>query len=336
MHTGAAIPTASLLPRVPGAARRAIMDSAGIPAAPTRMEVTVDMKILCATDGTEAAQAGAGLIRALGRRRAEVTVVCVVDTEPAVPAEYYLKPEVLGQLREDAAQIAGAAAAALREGGFQAIPKVLEGGAGTAIVDAAHEGEYDLVALGAGRHSWLGALLMGSTSTYVLHACEAPLLIVHEPPPPGVDKLKVLLAGDDSPASDRARQLLAAFADPERCVVTVMSVAQVPYSFTVGHPGGTMAGSGTHLVTELIDKARESAERAAVHLREDGFTAETLATDGVPHHQVLEQAKTGGYHLVVVGSSGQGPLRRSLMGSVSEAVVRHAPAAMVGRAPGPR
>jgi len=45
---------------------------------------------------------------------------------------------------------------------------------------------------------------------------------------------------------------------------------------------------------------------------------------GHPESEILRIAEEIGADLVVLGSRGLGPLRRALMGSVSESVVRHA------------
>jgi nucleotide-binding universal stress UspA family protein len=55
---------------------------------------------------------------------------------------------------------------------------------------------------------------------------------------------------------------------------------------------------------------------------------------GRPGHQLLEEAQDIGADLVVVGSRGRGVMSRTLLGSVSDQVARHAPATFVGRLAG--
>jgi nucleotide-binding universal stress UspA family protein len=45
---------------------------------------------------------------------------------------------------------------------------------------------------------------------------------------------------------------------------------------------------------------------------------------GVPDREIVELAEKLGAGLVVMGSRGRGGIRRALMGSVSDSVVRHA------------
>jgi nucleotide-binding universal stress UspA family protein len=45
---------------------------------------------------------------------------------------------------------------------------------------------------------------------------------------------------------------------------------------------------------------------------------------GRPDAEIIDQAEQIGAGLIVMGSKGFGPIRRALMGSVSDSVVRHA------------
>jgi nucleotide-binding universal stress UspA family protein len=72
-------------------------------------------------------------------------------------------------------------------------------------------------------------------------------------------------------------------------------------------------------------RAREVLEAAVEKVHSIGGTVAQahLRVGGVPH-EIVSLAEDTGVGLIVVGSRGHGGIRRALMGSVSESVVRHA------------
>jgi nucleotide-binding universal stress UspA family protein len=71
--------------------------------------------------------------------------------------------------------------------------------------------------------------------------------------------------------------------------------------------------------------AKETLEQQAKRIEESGGTVnETYLREGRADEEIVELAEEIGAGLIVMGSRGHGRLRRALMGSVSDAVVRHA------------
>ena len=71
--------------------------------------------------------------------------------------------------------------------------------------------------------------------------------------------------------------------------------------------------------------AKEMLEEQAKRIEESGGTVkETHLREGRAAEEIVELAEELGAGLIVMGSRGHGRLRRALMGSVSDAVVRHA------------
>ena len=85
------------------------------------------------------------------------------------------------------------------------------------------------------------------------------------------------------------------------------------------------------LERQMRERGQRHADRAATLLRDAGFEAEAHIASGSPTEQLLKEADSGEFDLVAVGSRGLGPFRRALLGSVSDQVVRHSRAALVGR-----
>jgi nucleotide-binding universal stress UspA family protein len=72
-------------------------------------------------------------------------------------------------------------------------------------------------------------------------------------------------------------------------------------------------------------EAKEMLEQQAKRIEEWGASVkETHLREGRAAEEIVELAEEIGAGLIVLGSRGHGRLRRALMGSVSDAVVRHA------------
>jgi nucleotide-binding universal stress UspA family protein len=129
-----------------------------------------------------------------------------------------------------------------------------------------------------------------------------------------VSTMKILLAYDGFEHSRHALEETAKLAVGGRGQVTVLSV--VP-------PDARGSKSGGHV--GLRPHAHEDVARAHEYLRDHGVESEMKIDHGDPVAQIVEELKTGGYDLAVVGSRGRGPVGRLLLGSVSSEVVANAP-----------
>jgi nucleotide-binding universal stress UspA family protein len=76
--------------------------------------------------------------------------------------------------------------------------------------------------------------------------------------------------------------------------------------------------------TESAEEAKAIVAKAAGELRSASVNATTAVTQGDAKSVILDDAKTWGADLIVVGSRGRKGLDRFMLGSVSEAVLRHA------------
>ena len=72
-------------------------------------------------------------------------------------------------------------------------------------------------------------------------------------------------------------------------------------------------------------EAKEVLEQQAKRIEDSGVSVkETHLREGRADEEIVEVAEEIGAGLIVMGSRGYGRLRRALLGSVSDAVVRHA------------
>jgi nucleotide-binding universal stress UspA family protein len=143
---------------------------------------------------------------------------------------------------------------------------------------------------------------------------------------------KVLLATDGSEEASSATEAAVEICEKtgsEMHVVHVYGVAPIyPLYPEATDPGGVELEDPV-LQEELENlseqRAREVLDAAVEKVRSAGSTVAQahLREGGVPH-EIVALAEDLGVGLIVLGSRGHGGIRRALMGSVSDSVVRHA------------
>lgn len=291
------------------------------------------MKVLYATDGSEAAFAAKNVLLKLFRRdKTKIRAVSVTHAWSLDPDHIAFQLDPISERRGDSHEIVDAAAAELVEAGFDVKTVVLEGAPGHELVKYAKSG-FDLVLVGAGSHSWLGTRLLGSVSTYVLHEAPCSVAVAHEAITPD-GRGRVLVGVDGSNISDETVRMMASGLDPDRCDIAVLSV--VPYQTPPITPvlmGPVVTDRKTmeRVDEQLVRQAEDHVHRAAAVFQEAGFHTTARVEHGGPATVLLEEAKQIDADAIAVGSRGLGPIRRALLGSVSDQIARHAGVALVGR-----
>jgi nucleotide-binding universal stress UspA family protein len=135
--------------------------------------------------------------------------------------------------------------------------------------------------------------------------------------------VKILLAIDDSKFSEAAIESIIRQAKPQKTEVRVLHVIEaIPI-----YPDGQAWGYGPE-ASQVLEEQRKEAEglvaRAGKTLREKNFKVMTAIEEGNPKEVIIDSAAEWQADLIVVGSHGRKGLDRFFMGSVSEAVARHA------------
>ena len=134
---------------------------------------------------------------------------------------------------------------------------------------------------------------------------------------------KILLATD---GSEEARQAAQAAVELSKDTGSEVHVAYVIPSPTQLRGHHTYSEEVMRSVTEQADEEGHSfLEDQAEQLRSSGGkVAETHLRAGEPDKEIVKLSEELGVGTIVIGSRGLGALKRALMGSVSESVVRHA------------
>jgi nucleotide-binding universal stress UspA family protein len=137
---------------------------------------------------------------------------------------------------------------------------------------------------------------------------------------------RILLATDGSEEADLALQTAADLAKYTGSELHIVHVEAASY---VSPTTDWESLGGEDLPTRLDEVAKEAAktkvDEQVQKVREaEGETAGAHARVGYPEAEIVDLAEELGTGLIVMGSRGLGGLRRTLMGSVSDSVVRHA------------
>jgi nucleotide-binding universal stress UspA family protein len=135
--------------------------------------------------------------------------------------------------------------------------------------------------------------------------------------------VKVLLAIDESKFSQAAAQAVIERVLPKDTEVRVLHVV-TPISPVVGEMGTGITDTSAWEQAQLT-QAKTLVDEVAQRLRAARLNVSTVVEEGDPKTKIIDHAAYWHADLIVLGSHGRKGIDRFLLGSVSEAVARHAP-----------
>ena len=296
---------------------------------------TFPTKVLLATDGSKEADLAARSAAELaGKTGSELHVVHVFGLSPwyaaypeatrfdgAALENSVLDEDVQRISEQRARELLDAEAEKLRSvGGTQAQAHLVEGGVPQEIVGLAETIGAGLIVVGSRGHGGIRRALMGSVSDSVVRHAHCPVLVVRDGESerdflPG----RILLAVDGSEEASTAAQTAAELAERTDSELHVVHVGEVEPVF---HPErhGYRAR-----YEELQEEARRLLEGQVGEIEAAGVTvSRAYLRMGRPDEEIVGLAEEIGADLIATGSRGVGGMRRALMGSASDSVVRHA------------
>jgi nucleotide-binding universal stress UspA family protein len=274
------------------------------------------MRVLFATDGSKEAEAAATWLSAFPLPANARALVLAVQELPPSPLDIPTVREFDRALLDEARGATGRAAARLRERFATIETRVVTGEPRQTIVDVAAEWDADLVVVGARGLGAIASAVLGSVSLAVARHAPCPVLVVR----PTVRPLaSVVVAFDGSTWAQRAVRFIANLPLPTEIGVRLVGVVAPPrIPGTVPAARALLTSAATEATAARRAALATALDKAAAQL--DGLNTTRDVAVGVPA-ETLARADAD---LIVLGARGLGPLKRLLLGSVSEQVLRHA------------
>ena len=145
--------------------------------------------------------------------------------------------------------------------------------------------------------------------------------------------MKILIATDGSEFSEAAvEKICQMVTDAGNAEVRIVSAYEQPIMVAAA-PYAIPAGYNPILETEMKELATQAVSNAEQKIRERfpdlkaNLTTQILS--GSPQQAIVEEAENWNADLIVVGSHGYGFWERTFLGSVSNAIVNHAPCSVL-------
>ncbi len=292
------------------------------------------MKILLAVDGSKcslAAAADAG--RSPWPAGSEVKILSVAEMfMPETPETLPLAEGSYAEWQRifEARAVANVAAAAARfaeSGGAQTevLTQTLAGNTKELILNEAESWKAGLIVLGTHGYNLFQRMWLGSVSRSIAAQAHCSVRVVRESKKDAAKTaMKILLATDGSECSQQAVASIADRPWPASSEVHVISVVHLPFA-----PSPETWSLPESYYSELERAGRAQADaainQALSRLSETPLLLTSEIMLGHAEEKILEAAKSWDADLIVLGSHGWSGWKRFLLGSVSQAVVSHAP-----------
>jgi nucleotide-binding universal stress UspA family protein len=137
---------------------------------------------------------------------------------------------------------------------------------------------------------------------------------------------RILVPVDFSETSERAVARAVELARMSGGNVTLLHVGVVPHFYAtelgMSGPSGALYAQ---LGQEVAAQQRERIDRLLSEAVPGEIASRAVVRDGFPPEEVLLQVADGDHDLVVMGTHGRTGVRRALLGSVTERVLRECP-----------
>lgn len=229
----------------------------------------------------------------------------IIDAEKAA-AEGYLLP----------------LARALEKEGVEVERVVLIGEAPETILRFTEKRQGGLIAMATHGRSGLGRWAMGSVADKVLHGAAVPVLLIHpqEDGKPKTELGSIVVPLDGSPLSESVLPVVAQFA--KALNVSVHLIQAIPRS-TELYMGAEPYAYPVDMISKIEQQDTEYLDYQRDRLVAQGIEADIKVIIGTPDMMIVDYAGNKAMEsLIVMATHGRSGVRRWILGSVADSVVR--------------
>jgi nucleotide-binding universal stress UspA family protein len=285
-----------------------------------QLEVARSMfsKVIVGFDGSEQARDALSLAVALTARDGELVVCCVHHFKTLSahldPAEPHLDHAAAERCAEEALE--------LLDSPLAVSPLLVASPSAAGVLQRTAEQQHaDLLVLGSSHRGAVGRVLVGSVTEETLYGSPCPVAVApvgFHSQSGGPHLARIAVGYDVAAPSQDALEAGVALASQAGAELRVVAVADTAAALA---GGASLAMSYPAIVKARLDAAEEDVAQALAGLGE-GISASSEVRDGMAAEKLLEI--THSVDLLVLGSRGRSPVRRLVLGSVCDAVVRAA------------
>jgi nucleotide-binding universal stress UspA family protein len=204
---------------------------------------------------------------------------------------------------------------------------VEKGTAAETIIDKAARAKGTLIMMATHGRSGINRWVLGSVAEKVLRATNDPLLLVRatdQAPPEAEARLtSVIVPLDGSELAESVLPAVTELAKKLDLEIILFRAFNIPYSIYAG-ADGYYAINFDQLIAEIKDEATGYLEKRTEEIRRKGVEKVSfLAKEGLSADEIISLGRQTPDNLIAMCTHGRSGVKRWVLGSVTETVVRH-------------
>lgn len=280
-------------------------------------------KILVATDFSKQSEVASQHALGIARRSKAELVVAHAMTIPtldfavpyAVPGPGFSDEEI-EQITGDGRKRLNEECESLKGQGVTVSAHFIQDSPSHGLLHAAIELQADVLVMGTHSRKGLTRFLLGSVAQWVAQRAPCDVLAARSEAPSGGYK-KILVPTDFSDSSMHALKRATQLVEPG-------GVIDLVHCWNISVGASSLWGIGRDLRRSIQNAATSHGEKLVAEYADVDVTINFVAEETAARHAIMDRLEGSDYDLVAMGSHGLKGVKKLMLGSLAEAVLRHA------------